>query len=357
MARYDFSRLSVLVVEDSRFMRSLLVTTLRALGVERVSTAENGQEAIQFMAPAAAIQGESLVGKTGIDMIISDYVMPVVDGGMLLRWIRLAGKSPDRFMPFLMVSAAADKEVLFACRDAGVDEFMAKPFSAEGLAKRITSVVEHPRPYIYCPNYFGPERRRQSKPFETERRKTTDDEIETLYSGKDMSKMKNKKKRVWIFKLPKSLKQKLATGTAKDSNEPPFDPELLKAAEDKIQNMATDYSDWVKESIEELQQAHHRAVEDPDQASEQFATIHTLALELRGQGGIFGYPLISQFGKSLYDITNEHATITPQLLDLVDSHIDLVKVVINQKVAGDGGETGRQLLQSLAEAKRKFADS
>jgi len=356
MARYDFSRLSVLVVEDSRFMRSLLVTTLRALGVERVMTAENGQEAIQFMAPTAAIQGESMVGKTGVDMIISDYVMPVVDGGMLLRWIRLAAKSPDRFMPFLMVSAAADKEVLFACRDAGVDEFMAKPFSAEALAKRMTAVIEHPRPYIYCPTYFGPERRRQDKPFEEERRKTTDDDIETLYSGKDMSKMKNTKKRVWLFKLPKSLKQKLSTGS-KDSNEPPFDASLLKAAEEKIQNMSTDYADWVKESIEELQQAHHRAVEDPDQATEQFAVIHTMALELRGQGGIFGYPLISQIGKSLYDITKEHATVTPQLLDLIDSHIDLVKVVINQKVAGDGGDTGRQLLQSLAEAKKKFANS
>jgi len=356
MARYDFSRLSVLVVEDSRFMRSLLVTTLRALGVERVMTAENGQEAIQFMAPSASIQGESLVGKTGVDLILSDYVMPVVDGGMFLRWMRLAGKSPDRFMPFLMISAAADKDVLFACRDAGVDEFVAKPFSAEGLAKRITAVVEHPRPYIYCPNYFGPDRRRQVKPIETDLRKTTDDDIETLYSGKDMSKIKNTKKRVWIFKLPKSLKQKLSTGVT-DVNEPPFDPEMLKAAEDKIQNMETDYADWVKESIEELQQAHHRAVEDPEQAAEQFATLNTMALELRGQGGIFGYPLISQFGKSLYDITKESATVTPQLLDLIDSHIDLVKVVINQKIAGDGGETGRQLLQSLAEAKRKFADA
>ena len=82
-----------------------------------------------------------------------------------------------------------------------------------------------------------------------------------------------------------------------------------------------------------------------------------MALELRGQGGIFGYPLITQFGKSLYDISKEGATVTPQLLDLIDSHINLVKVVINQKVAGDGGETGRELLQSLAEAKRKFADS
>ncbi len=243
MARYDFSRLSVLVVEDSRFMRSLLITTLRALGVERISIAENGQEAIQFLAPGAAIQGESsMIGRAGVDLVLSDYVMPVVDGGMLLRWVRLAEKSPDRFMPFLMISAAADRDVLFSSRDAGVDEFVAKPFSAVSLAKRITAVVEHPRPFIYCPSYFGPDRRRQSKPVETERRKTTKDDVETLYSGKDMSKIKSTKKAVWVFKLPKSLKQKLATGLT-EVNEPPFDPEMLKAAQEQIQNMETDYAD------------------------------------------------------------------------------------------------------------------
>ena len=354
MARYDFSRLSVLVVEDSRFMRSLLVTTLRALGVERVMTAENGEDAIQVMAPAAAL-GESLVGRTGVDLILSDFVMPVVDGAMLLRWVRLAKKSPDRFLPFVMISAAADRDVLFDCRDAGVDEFVAKPFSADSLALRITAVVENPRPYIYCPNYFGPDRRRRKITPEQERRRTTDADIETLYSGKDMAAMKNSKKRVWVFKLPKSLKQKLATGKT-GPNEPPFDPEMLKAAEEKIQNMETDYADWVRESVELLQQAHHRCVEEPEKAHEHFATINTLALELRGQGGIFGYPLITQFGKSLYDISGEGTVLSAQLLDLIDSHIDLVKVVINQKVAGDGGDVGRQLLQSLAEAKRKFAD-
>ena len=83
---YDFSRLSVLVVEDSRFMRSLLVTTLRALGVERVLTAENGEEAIAIMSPAmaAASMGETMVGRTGVDLVLSDFVMPVVDGAMLV---------------------------------------------------------------------------------------------------------------------------------------------------------------------------------------------------------------------------------------------------------------------------------
>ncbi len=336
-------------------MRGLLITTLHALGVERVLAAENGEEAIQLMTPAVDM-GESMVGKTGVDMILSDYVMPVVDGAMLLRWIRLAAKSPDRFLSFIMISAAADREVIYDCRDAGVDEFLAKPFSADSIAKRLIAAIENPRPYIYCPNYFGPDRRRQEKSVETDLRKTKKDDIETVYSGKDMARIKTSKKRVWIFKLPKTLKQKLANHGA-DPSEPAFDPDMIKAAEDKIANMETDYADWVKESVDELQQAHHRAIEDPEKALAHFETMNRVALELRGQGGIFGYPLITQFGKSLYDITGQDAEIRPSLMDLIDSHIDLVKVVITQKISGDGGDTGKELLKSLIEAKKKFGTS
>lgn len=337
-------------------MRSLLVTTLRALGVERVLTAENGEEAIAIMSPAmaAASMGETMVGRTGVDLVLSDFVMPVVDGAMLVRWIRLSEKSPDRFLPFLMISAAADRDVIYACRDAGVDEFIAKPFSAESVMKRLIVAIENPRPYVYCPNYFGPDRRRQDKDVETDRRSKDDSEVQILHSSKDIAKMGNKRKRAYIFKLPKYLKQKLATGAKPKKGEPLFDPELIQAAEEKIANMETDYADWVGESVEELQQAHHRAVEDPERAAVHFEKINAVALELRGQGGIFGYPLITQFGKSLYELTGEGATVTTGLLDLIDSHISLVKVVIGQKISGDGGETGRELLQSLAEAKKKF---
>lgn len=352
MARYDFSRLSVLLVEDSNFMRSLFITVLRAIGVERITTAENGEEAIAIMRPS---KKTTMVGMTGIDLIISDYYMPVLDGGMFLRWIRRSEMSPDRFLPFIMVSAAADKDVIFEARDAGVDEFLAKPFSAEMLAARISAVVENQRQFIYTPTYFGPDRRRKPRPAEKERRVTTDQDIEIVYSGKEMSALKNSKKKVWVLRLPKRLKSKLATGS--DSNEPPFDPAAIEAAEKKITEMEGDYADWVKDRIHDLIQAHHRAIEEPERSHVHMEEIHKIAHELRGQGGMFGYPLMTQFGKSLYECTQKGTYVTPQLLDLINAHIDLIRVVMREKVKGDGGQVGQQLLKSLSEAKAKHAKS
>jgi CheY-like chemotaxis protein len=352
MARFDFSRLSVLVVEDSAFMRSLLVNVLRGLGVDRVLVAEDGEQAIHIMRPTGAV--DSMVGTTGVDLVLCDYFMPTVDGTMFLRWLRRSDQSPDRFLPVIMVSAAADAEVLFTARDAGMDEFIAKPFAPAALAQRIISVAENPRPYIYAKGYFGPNRRRKRVEVKTERRVRGKDDIETVYSGKDISALKSSDKEVWEFRIPRSLKQKLAGRGAGDPDAPLIDPDLLKAAEDKIAEMEGDYSDWVAETIEELSQAHHRALEDPGNAVGQLRIINRVGHELRGQGGIFGYPLMTQFGKSLYDVTGEDARIGASLLDLIDAHIDLIRIVTKQKIKGDGGAIGKQLLGSLVEARKKF---
>lgn len=334
-------------------MQSLILSVLRALGVERVTLCENGEEAIQALTPLSN-NDKPAVGVTGIDLVICDMFMPIVDGTMFLRWVRRSEKSPDRFLPVIMISAAADLEVLYATRDAGVDEFLAKPFSANTVVNRIRAVVENPRPYVYCPTYFGPDRRRKHKLREDERRVISEDEIEVLHSGKTIANTKNSKKRVWIFKRQKHLKTKLTTGFA-DGEAPTIDNDLIAAAEAKIASMEGDYADWVKESIVEMSKAHRKMVETPSAAAQYMETVNRIALELRGQGGIFGYPLMTQFGKSLYETTSPQDDPNAKLMDLIEAHIDLIKVVMAQKIKGDGGDIGKELLNSLAEAKKKFS--
>jgi CheY-like chemotaxis protein len=329
---------------------------LRALGVERITTAEDGEQAIRMLKPAQKMKAGQMVGHTGIDIVICDYFMPTVDGAMVLRWLRRSEHSPDRFLPFMMVSAAADMDTLTTARDSGIDEFLAKPFSAESVAARLTAIVEHPRQFVFAPTYFGPDRRRRKKDVPTDRRKNTEADVEIVHSTKDIAALKNSGKQVWYFRLPRSLRQKLATGESGPETAA-FDPALLEAAESKIQDMEGDYADWVADTLEHLTQEQNRAIEDMDNAAEHIAEIRRIAHELRGQGGIFGYPLMTQFGKSLFEQTHEDIEVTPQLLELVKAHIDLIKVVTKEKIKGDGGETGKQLMTSLNEAKKKFANA
>ena len=105
--------------------------------------------------------------------------------------------------------------------------------------------------------------------------------------------------------------------------------------------MAEDYSDWVKETITNLVGALEEAQNSFDKAEEQMKgameRINILAHELRCHGGVYGYPLISEFGKSLYNCTGNSARVTKNLLEFVKAHIDGITAVINGNVKGDGG--------------------
>ena len=172
MGKLDLSRLSILVVEDSSFIRSLIVNSLRVLGVGMIKSVDNGAEAVDFLKLVA--KDPMKAGMMGVDIIISDWEMSPINGLMLLRWVRRHKDSLDRFMPFIMLTGYSEARRLQDARDMGVTEFMSKPFSVDVLAEKIISVIFRPRQIVHTAEYFGPDRRRQELKFKgDERRKLT----------------------------------------------------------------------------------------------------------------------------------------------------------------------------------------
>ena len=102
MAEYDLSRLTILLVEDNSYIRNVLANIFRGLGVENISTAVDGETAINHL------KAMSADGRPGPDIIISDLVMSPINGLLLVRWVRSAKESPNRMVPFIMMSGAAD---------------------------------------------------------------------------------------------------------------------------------------------------------------------------------------------------------------------------------------------------------
>lgn len=166
MADYDFSRLSVLLVEDSPFIRSLLINSLKLLGVGTVVAKEHGGQAIKFL---KLVHDEPMkAGVQGIDIIISNWQMSPIDGMMLLRWVRRHADSPDRFVPFMMISGYSEKARVSQAREMGLSEFLAKPFTIKAIFDKLVLTIEKQRQFVHTPSYFGPDRRRQKLRFEGE---------------------------------------------------------------------------------------------------------------------------------------------------------------------------------------------
>ena len=79
-----------------------------------------------------------------------------IDDHLLLRWTRWHETSTGRFVPVIIISNMVDHRCLASARDAGVDEFVTKPFSPDTIFKRIQKIIERPRQFVYTPTYFGP---------------------------------------------------------------------------------------------------------------------------------------------------------------------------------------------------------
>ncbi len=147
-----FDLLKILLVDDNQHMRMLLTEILRALGVRNIFEAMDGAEALFMMR------------ETPMDIVMTDLTMGPLDGIDFVYLLRNSPDSPAPFAPVIMITGHSTLRRVAEARDAGVNEFLAKPVTARGVIHRINLIIEHPRPYIRCEGYFGPDRRRRAEP-------------------------------------------------------------------------------------------------------------------------------------------------------------------------------------------------
>lgn len=158
--------------------------------------------------------------------------------------------------------------------------------------------------------------------------------------------------RVRFYRFQNRLKERAGGAGHKGTGEIPA--EILAKAQAALEEMAEDYPDWVMRLIKELTEQHRRCVDTPERRRAFFEQIHAIAHDMKGQGGTFGYPLVSAFAESLYDFTHGRASLTDNHVEIIKAHVDGIRVVITQRISGDGGEAGQALLAGLQEAIRKY---
>ncbi len=144
-----FDQLRALVIDDDKHMRKLLRSLLLALGFQDVEEATNG------------LSGYDELRAKKPDFVLTDLSMKPLDGIAFTRMVRTAADSPNPYLPIIMVSGHAERSIVEDARDVGVTEFIVKPVTLQNLQSRITEIIERPRPFVCCPAYFGPDRRRR----------------------------------------------------------------------------------------------------------------------------------------------------------------------------------------------------
>ena len=117
----------ILIVDDSSTMRRIIINTLNKIGFRDVAEASNGREGIDRL------------GAADIQMIITDWNMPEMSGIEFIRHVRT--QEATRTLPVLMVTTNAAKDDIVQALQAGVNNYVIKPFTPETLREKIDAVL------------------------------------------------------------------------------------------------------------------------------------------------------------------------------------------------------------------------
>jgi two-component system chemotaxis response regulator CheY len=166
------ARVHVLIADSNQKMRALVMDTLRVFGFRNLFGAEDGFEAMKLMRVHR------------IDLVITDWDLPLREdkgaagalrphsaykewgihvpesGAAYVRCVRSALRSPNPYVPVIMLTGPTLRNHLVYARDAGVNEMLLKPLNVRDLCDRIAAVIEKPRLFITSEGYRGPCRRR-----------------------------------------------------------------------------------------------------------------------------------------------------------------------------------------------------
>ena len=150
MASEEITKRGVLIADPSAHMATLITVMLRSLGRKDIrETYDSGKAMLEL-------------SRRSFDVLIIDDALGSLDGVSFTRKLRASTENVNRYIPIIMMSAAPDAKRIADARDAGVTEFLRKPFAANHLQTRLNSIAANPRGFIEAEAYKGPDRRRKT---------------------------------------------------------------------------------------------------------------------------------------------------------------------------------------------------
>jgi len=119
--------MSILIVDDYKTMLRIIRNLLKQLGFNNVDEATDGSSALHKLR------------EKGYGLVISDWNMEPMTGIQLLREVRADTQLKE--MPFIMITAESKSENVVAAKEAGVSNYIVKPFNAATLKQKLTSII------------------------------------------------------------------------------------------------------------------------------------------------------------------------------------------------------------------------
>lgn len=341
--RQRLAGITVLVADQDQRIALLVRDVLESFGFQHVLLAYDPMDAASLV-----MQGKP-------DLVISEWPMTLPSGEDFVQFIRRSDKSPRRDIPIVMLTAHSEQHHVEAARDAGVTEFVAKPFTAKTLSNRLIQVIDNPRAFIMTKSFTGPDRRRRGEPPEgvADRRMPRGELQKHGRIHGDGMIYTVGEQQVVVKNPDRKLKEAIGSDLTAEKI---FDPDNIRQAQQVILNMKTEYNAWVADDIGKMD-AIYMALSMDMEAKEPWDILRDTTFSMIGQAGTFGYHLASEVAKSLYEYVIHTPAPDAASLVVLRKHIDTLYVIFSKEMVGDGENIGREVVEALHELVGKYMHS
>ncbi len=131
MTEVNFRKLNILIVDDEKFSRGIILRLVKEIGARKISTAQNGFDALTILEES----------KFGVDVILLDLKMPRMNGFEFLKRLHEELGPPLSNTPVIVISGYSEKKSLDRAMKLGVRLFLLKPITADQLKTRINEAI------------------------------------------------------------------------------------------------------------------------------------------------------------------------------------------------------------------------
>jgi len=154
---------------------------------------------------------------------------------------------------------------------------------------------------------------------------------------------------VKVIKPPDTLSAKVSKG-----GPGAVDLAAIERAESVIANMANDYLQWVEDDLVKIAKAQAELKANRGESKKRMDRIFQIAHDMKGQGGSFGYDLMTILGNDLCRFIEDKESASDIDVEVIDLYINTMQIVISKRMSGDGGPAGNQVLTGLAAVVAKI---
>ena len=160
--RLDLEHKSALIIDESSFALKIVADMCGSFALGSIATGKGVEYAFASLNAAH------------YDVVICDWGTPPLDGPAFVRRVRASADERVKRTPIILMKSQAAISDVAAAREAGVTEFLARPFSAQTLFNHLITIFSKPREFVSEAAFTGPDRRRRRPSGQVLARRSTD---------------------------------------------------------------------------------------------------------------------------------------------------------------------------------------